>query len=303
MKISTSRKLVAVLAVLGFTVGTAAATTTYDCKIVTDDAMILTDTAGNGSSNANGRGPGMFAGADGGGSKKRSLVKFSLADCVTGMPTLASVQLDLVIGQIAGSMGMGPGCGMSCTPSSRTFEIYQVDYTHAWTEGQTGATACSGPLGAFSRVCPSINGTGQGWPYASCSGTGFGASCGGDVTWEYYNYSGGVGSSWGNGPTNQDYGTGSFGSPSFGNHTAAGSWPFSNFLNNATMVFPSSSGSNPGLMAVVQDWINNPAHNNGLEIRGPTLEGINTSFIGWWTKDGASANSNTGLSPVLHVTY
>jgi hypothetical protein len=287
MKISSTRKTFVTLAIIAITAGAASATSSSFTP--TDDAMIFDDGSGNGSSNANGRGPGMFAGADGGTRKKRSLVKFDISSIAT-TATVTAVQLDLIIGQIAGSGGMGPGCGMACSPSSRTFEIYQIDYTNAWNEGQTGATACSGSL------CASIGGTGQGWNYSSCN-------CG-DVTWEYYDYSSGTGSSWGHGATNQDYGTGSFGSPTYGNLTAAGSWTFNNFLNNATMSFTGNTTTDhPNFTAIVQDWVTNPSHNNGFMIRGPALESIATSFIGWWTKDGALANSNNLLNPVLTVWY
>jgi hypothetical protein len=41
-----------------------------------------------------------------------------------------------------------------------------------------------------------------------------------------------------------------------------------------------------------------------MEIRAASLEGTTTSFIGWWTKEGASpAGSNNGLYPSMTVTY
>ena len=285
MKISTKLRTALALATLSVA-GTAIASSPYTASQPTDDAMIFANSSGSDTGTASGKGPGMFAGADGGGGIKRSLVKFNL----TAIPTTATVdtvELDLWIGQIAGSAGMGPGCGTMCTPASRTFSIYQIDYTHTWSEGLTGATACN----SNTTICASINGTGQGWPYTTaCSGSGHDASCGNDVSWKYYFFNNGAGNQWGNAPSNQDYGTGSFGSPSFGNHTAAGSWTFNNFLNNHDMQFTSDTlMNNPGFTAVVADWVHTPSHNNGMEIRAASLEGTATSFIGWWTKEGAVA--------------
>jgi hypothetical protein len=276
--------------------GTASASS-YTATAPTDDAMIFGTSAGADTGNASGKGPGMFAGADGMGNIKRSLVKFDITSVPT-TSTVSGVTVTLVIGQIAGSGGMGSGCGTSCTPASRTFDFYEVDYTNTWGEGDTGLTACN----SNTTECASMSGTGQGWPYASCGGYGAGASCGNDVTWKWFDYT--SSGEWGNGPSNQDYGTGSFGSPDYGNHTAAGSWTFDDFLNNNTMTFTSDNVSNnTAWTAVVQDWVTTPAHNNGMLIRAPALESVDTSFIGWWTKDGAYENSMSGYNPTITVTY
>ncbi len=266
-------KLIVALGVVAFAANARATTSSFT---PTDDAMIFADSTGADTGNANGRGPGMFAGADGGKGIKRTMVKFDLSALSTST-TATQVELDLVIGQIAGSGGMGPGCGTSCTPPSRTFDLYVVSTSKTWHEGQTGATACGGGL------CASIGGTGQGWSYTTCN-------CD-DVTWKYNDYKSGSSSQWANSPTDQDYGS------------SVIAVTFNNFLNNATESFVGTSGSNPNFLSAVQDWITNPTHNNGFEIRAPALEGTATSFIGWWTKDGATANSNSALSPVLTVTY
>jgi hypothetical protein len=253
---------------------TAVATATPTPFTPTDDAMIFATSAGVDTGNANGRGPGMFAGADGKGDIKRSMIKFDLSSVHTHATV---VELDLVIGQIAGSGGQGPGCGTSCTPPSRTFSIYVVSSSKTWHEGQTGATACGGGL------CSSIGGTGQGWSYTTCN-------CD-DVTWKYNDYKSSGASQWANSPSNQDYGS------------AVISVTFNNFLNNAIEAFVGSAGSNVSFLNAVNNWIDNPSQNNGFEIRAPSLEGTATSFIGWWTKDGATANSNSALSPVLYLTF
>jgi hypothetical protein len=264
-----THRIIPVLAVCALTTLATATPTPFT---PTDDAMIFATSSGVDTGSANGRGPGMFAGADGQRNIKRSLIKFDLSS-VSQHATL--VELDLVIGQIAGSGGMGPGCGTSCTPPSRTFSLYAV--TSSWNEGQTGATACGGGL------CASIGGTGQGWPYTPCN-------CD-DVTWRYTDFKSVGAMQWTNAPSNQDYGS------------ALLSVTFNNFLNNATEAFVGSASSGSDFLAAVNNWIDHPSQNNGLEIRAPSLEGTATSFIGWWTKDGATANSNSALSPVLDLTF
>lgn len=300
------RKWLASVVVVGAAVGSAWAAQ-YQAKPPTHDAMIFDDGSGGGSANASGKGPGFFAGADGGTRIKRSLIKFDLT-AISTAATVTSVELTLIIGQIAGSGGMG--CGMMCGPPNRTFSLYQVDYTNAWIEGDTGLTACPQMVGMmsipFQIPCANMSGTGQGWPYAGCLGAGSGASCGSDVTWEYYNATGsnywpGRGSA---SPPNQDFGSASFGSPTYGDHNAVAAVTFGNFIINDPMVFTGdTSMDNPGFTAMVQDWVTNPSHNNGMMIRAASLEGTAQSFIGWWSKDGAAANSNSNLEPQLIVNY
>jgi hypothetical protein len=288
-------------AVLGLGV-VAAATPAFASQLVvnpTNDAMIFATSAGVDTTNASGKGPGMFAGADGNGDIKRSLVKFDVSSIPT-TATVSSIELDLVIGQIAGS---GHGCGTMCNPPSRTFDIYEVDYTTSWSEGLTGDTAC--PVNVWTGLCAAMSGTGQGWAYqTTCRGAGHDADCGGDVSYEYIDYTSTT--KWQNytAHDDQDYGDGGFGAPNYGNHTAAGTWTFNSFTIGNTEAFTgNTTTNNPNFTAIVQDWVTHPTHNNGFEIRGPALESVKTSFIGWWTKDGATANSNNALKPVLTVNY
>ncbi len=267
----------------------------------TSDAMIFATSAGADTGSASGYGPGMFAGADGNSDIKRALVKFDVSSIPT-TSTVSSIELDLTVGQIAGS---GHGCGTMCNPASRTFDIYEVDYTTSWSEGLTGKTACPNGGMNFQIPCAAMSGTGQGWPYQiTCHGLGSDADCGGDVSYEYIDYA--TPSSWHNysGSKNQDYGDGSFGSPNYGNHTAAATWTISSFnIGDVEMFTGDNMSNNTGFTAIVQDWVTHPTHNNGFEVRGPALESISTSFIGWWTKDGATANVNPALRPVLTVNY
>jgi hypothetical protein len=262
----------------------------------TDDAMIFDDSSGSDSGTASGRGPGMFAGADNGFRKKRALVRFDVSG-ISPMTSLTSVQLDMVIGQIAGSGGMG--CGMMCNPASRTFSFYQIDHSNTWVEGDTGLTACN----SWTTRCAAMSGTGQGWSHTGCSGFGVDASCGNDVSWAYYNASGP--SSWqhaGGSPQDQDYGSGSFGNPTYGNLSSVASYTFSSFTIGATMSFFSNASTQPGFRTMVQDWVDNPSHNNGMMIRAASLESTQQSFIGWWTHDGDDMNPGA-LSPVLTIIY
>jgi hypothetical protein len=282
---NTKSKLgfVVVVAVSG-TIGTALASESTFNPV--DDAMIF----GNGSNyldtgKASGKGPGMFAGADGNSSRKRSLVRFDLTgtalsgSAIGSGATVDSVTLTLVIGQIAGSGGGdgggsppgpgGGGCGSACTPAERTFSLYVVNST--WHEGNSGSNACGGGL------CANMSGTGQGWTAVT-----------GDVTWKYTSYSS---TQWTAQPTDQDYTT-----------PAAMAKTFDNFTFQLPMAFEGDSMNNTGLVSAVQAWVTTPSSNHGFEIKSGD-ESTATSFIGWWTKDGAAANSNNSISPVLDVVY
>lgn len=157
MKFSTFTICVA-LATLG---ATAAASTQVDIP-ASHDAMIFATSAGADTGNASGKGPAMFAGADGGSSKKRSLVTFDLAGHIPSGVTIDSVEMRLVLGQIAGS-GMG---GTGSNLPDRTIRVYHL--TTAWNEGSSG-----------SPTSMTIGGTGQGFTIST-----------GDTSWHYTNFSG-----------------------------------------------------------------------------------------------------------------
>ncbi len=48
--------------------------------------------------------------------------------------------------------------------------------------------------------------------------------------------------------------------------------------------------------------MNGPSSYHGWLIKSD-LETTATSFLGWWTVDGATANSNSSLQPILHVEW
>ncbi len=100
---------------------------------------------GNGATNSNGAGPGLFAGSNSNQSPRRGLVSFDLSSIPTGS-TITSAQVQMTVGQIAGSGGNGTG-GDQLT---RTIDLFKLNKD--WGEGTTGNTATS------------IGGTGQGFP-------------------------------------------------------------------------------------------------------------------------------------------
>jgi hypothetical protein len=52
----------------------------------------------------------------------------------------------------------------------------------------------------------------------------------------------------------------------------------------------------------VQNWLSSPSGYHGWLIKSD-LETMPTSFLGYWTKDGATANSYPNLRPKLTITY
>src|SRR5262249_53420960 len=126
------------------------------------DAMIFGTSTGSDTGNASGKGPGMFAGADGGSNRKRSLVTFNLGGSLPGGETIDDRRMVRVVGQIAGSGGGGGGGNYP----SRTIRVYHL--TGDWNEGNSG-----------SPTSQTIGGSGQGYTIST-----------GDTSWHYTNYSG-----------------------------------------------------------------------------------------------------------------
>lgn len=270
MKLS---KTVFIICTLGFA-ATGSATSTGSLQ-PTQDAMIFATSGGTDTGNASGKGPGMFAGADGSSNKKRALILFNLSSISTGA-TVDTVTLSLVVGQVAGSGGgggMGGGCGMGCTYPTRHIRLFKLNSSHGlWNEGNTQ-----------SPTSMTIGGTGQGASYTTCN-------CN-DVTWTHTNYHSPGAVSWTNLGTDFD-------TPDVYDNA------ITSFAVGTTNTFFGDKPNSVQLsfVATVQDWVTNPSHNQGFLIKSD-LETSPTSFIGWWTKDGAAANSNSALSPTIVVTY
>src|SRR5262245_52700050 len=103
------------------------------------------EAGGNGATQSNGAGPGMFAGSNSNLSPRRGLLSFDVSSIPTGS-TINSAEVQLTVGQIAGSGGSGTGGDQT----TRTIELYKLNLD--WGEGTTGNSATM------------IGGTGQGFP-------------------------------------------------------------------------------------------------------------------------------------------
>lgn len=135
--------------------------------------------------------------------------------------------------------------------------------TNTWNEGSSG-----------SPTSTSMSGTGQGWSIGS-----------GDVGWRYRNYSGSLWSSQGT-----DYN-----STAIATATILDPFPLG-------LVCAWSGGSSSGLAGEVNAWKSNSSYLLDWVIISD-LETSSQSFLGWWTIDGAAANSNPGLRPKLTVVW
>jgi autotransporter-associated beta strand protein len=103
--------------------------------------------------------PGIFVGTDGDDNPKRGLIEFNIAAAVPTGATITGVQLQLTVGQVAGSGGGGPGG----TDGPETISLY--DESQAWGQPTNFAGA------------------------TSFGGTGHGAAPDpGDATWNYAFY-------------------------------------------------------------------------------------------------------------------
>lgn len=218
------------------------------------DAMIFGLPNGTDTGNASGRGPAMFAGADGGLRAKRAMVAFDLASApLPPNAQITSVTLTMFVGMIAGSGGGGGGGAYP----TRTLRVYRLQQD--WAEGKSG-----------DPTSPNVGGTGQGFPRLL-----------GDSSWSYAVYDA---RPWtlGGDISSTEIGSATFGEP---------------FLLNQAY-----SWSSPGMRADVVSWFTGTAPNNGWLIKSD-LETSPTSFLGFWTKDGAAANDNPALAPQLTITY
>ncbi|HZL37440.1 MAG TPA: DNRLRE domain-containing protein [Tepidisphaeraceae bacterium] len=121
------------------------------------DATLLGGT--DGATNRSLADPGIFVGTDGQSNPKRGLIEFNIGQAVPPGATISAVQLQLTVGQVAGSGG-GSGGG---TGAAQTISLF--DETHAW--GQPTNIAGTSTFG----------GTGHG-----------GAPQPGDATWNYSFY-------------------------------------------------------------------------------------------------------------------
>jgi hypothetical protein len=232
------------------------------------DAMIFGTAAGADTNNASGKGPAMFSGADGSSNKKRGLIEFDIGSAnIPSYATITDVTMTLYLAQVAGS---GGGSGGGSYPT-RIFGLY--DLLQNWGEGTSG-----------SPTTPGVGGTGQGYSRVT-----------GDSSWDYAFYN------------SADTTTGKWnaGGPDLhGGNFAATARATSTFTNFTTLNAPFTWNS-AGMVADVQGWVSGTTPNYGWLLKSENLEGSPTSFLGFWTKDGAAANNNPSVAgaPSLSITY
>ena len=228
------------------------------------DAVIFGTSAGADTGNASGNGPGLFAGADGSSNRMRSPIAFDIASAnIPSNATINSVTMTLYLGQVAGAGG-----GSGGIYPSRTLRLYDV--LQNWTEGTNGLATST-----------TIGGQGQG--YAKTTG---------DTTWDYasYNSSDPTTGKWNAAGTNLH-----------GGNVASVESADSTFTSFKTLNAP-FTWSSAGMASDVQGWVSGGTPNNGWMLQSD-LETSPTSFLGFWSKDGAAANSNPAIAPALTITY
>lgn len=120
-----------------------------------------------------------------------------------------------------------------------------------------------------SPTSPTVGGTGQGYTRVT-----------GDSSWSYAFYSG---TSWTAGGNI--------------NATASASPTFSSFVLNQGYTWSSA-----GMVSDVAAWVSGSASNYGWMLKSD-LETSPTSYLGFWSRDGAAANSNPAIAPKLTIVY
>lgn len=239
------------------------------------DAMIFGTSANADTGNASGKGPALFAGADGSSNKKRSLLEFNVASAIPAGATITDVTLTLTIGQVAGSGGGSGGSGATIT--SRNYSLH--DNLQQWGEGNSG-----------SPTSTTLGGTGQGY-----------ARVNGDSTWDYafYNSNPAQATTWAGGQHGGNFAPINSGTLTITNGAANSSYSFL---------------STTGLVADVQSWLDSPSTNFGWMLKSDTgitstgatvdLESTPTSFLGFYSREGAiSVTGSAANAPTLTITY
>ncbi len=243
------------------------------------DAMIFGTSAGADTGNASGKDPVSFARRPTASSNiKRGLTRIQHCSRAIFRParaTITGVTMTLFLAQVAGSGG-GGGIG---TLSSRVLSLY--DMNQPWGEGTSGSPTSAG-----------VGGTGQGFPRVN-----------GDSTWDYafFNSNPALAIKW----NSNDLGLPGDTSPTTdlhgGNFSSTAS-ATSTFTSFSTLNVPFTWNS-PGMVADVQGWVDGTETNNGWLLKSDNGETTATSFLGFWSKDGAAANNNSAIAPELTITF
>jgi hypothetical protein len=260
MPVKLARAMTFPLAIAGVATFAGAATASTVVGLAAErDAAIFGTAAGATTANASGKGPALFAGADGSSNRKRSLVAFDVSSIPTGA-TVETVTMTLYLAQVAGS---GGGSGGGGSFPNRTIRLYALQQN--WTEGTSG-----------SPTSASVGGSGQGYPIVP-----------GDVTWDYATS---ATTPWNAGGPNLH-----------GGNFAAAESAAPTFTTFTTLNAP-FAWSSAGMIADVQAWVNGSKPNYGWLLKSDLEDGA-TSFLGFWSREGAAANGNLGIAPSLSVTY
>ncbi len=231
------------------------------------DAMIFGTSAGADTGNASGMGPAFFAGADGSGNVKRSLLEFNLS-AIPADATITNVTLTLYLAQVAGSAG---STGTVTNTKDRQLGLY--DMLQPWTEGTSG-----------SPTSNNVGGSGQGY-----------ARVNGDVTWDYasYNSNPNLAVLWNNN-----------GTALHGGNVSTIESSLLDVPIGSSLVFAAPfAWSSAGMVADVQGWVDGVLPNDGWMLKSDNLETTATSFLGFYSKDGAAAVGSLGLTPALAITF
>ncbi|HZZ44675.1 MAG TPA: hypothetical protein VFE58_17195 [Tepidisphaeraceae bacterium] len=265
-----TKSMLALVAMMPVAAARGAITTTVSTL---KDAMIFGKPAGGDTGNASGVAGNVFAGADGSGNIKRSLLQFNLSS-IPAYATITSVSMSLTIGNVAGS---GGGSSPDSPLNNRTFGLY--DLLQNWGEGPGGLSP--------GQSAGNLGGTGQGTPASN-----------GDSTWDYafYNTDPSLAVKWNNGTTNIEGGNFANTPSNDTTFTADSTHPFA---AGQTLTWQSTAG----MIADVQNWVDGTNPNFGWLLKSENLESTPTSFLGFWTKEGAAATGNAATAPMLTITY
>jgi uncharacterized protein (TIGR03382 family) len=245
------------LFLLGSVYGVSSARADVTVAVMADkDAMIFATASGSDTGNASGKGPALFAGADGGSRMKRSMVTFDLASAaIPSDATITGASMTLYLAQIAGS---GGGTSTGGSYPSRKLRLFRLQ--DDWGEGPSG-----------SPTSPTVGGTGQGYLAQT-----------GDSTWDYAFYTATPWQNPGGDVVTADVAAVSFEEPFVPGQAFA--WSTSEMLSDA------------------RNWQTGQTKNYGWMLRSD-LETSPTSFLGFWSRDGAEANNLPALAPQLSITY
>ncbi|MDB5319618.1 MAG: uncharacterized protein JWN40_1249 [Phycisphaerales bacterium] len=180
----------------------------------------------------------------------------------------AGIPTNATIGSVTMTLHLAQVAGSSANYTSRTIRLYALQQD--WGEGSSGSPTSAG-----------VNSAGQGYPRVV-----------GDSTWDYASFD----------PANLASGTWNAGGPNLHGGNFASVESAASTFTSFTMTNAAFTWSSPGMAADVQRWVNSGAGNFGWLLKSD-LEDMPTSFLAFWSRDGAAANSNPSIAPSLSIAY